>query len=259
MKYIIKEILGSKICLISSDLGLSKQLLEHGAREQASTDFIKKILRPDWTVIDIGSNLGYYALLEAKICRFVYAIEPIGESVEALKESIKLNGYKNIKVYRLAISDKDGYAEIRTSRRSNWATMVDESKTQESYREKFNRFKSVTQKIDTMTLDSFVEFEGIEKIDFIRMDVEGYEVEIVKGIDKTFKLMPSGSHLSVEFHPAIFKDRSNLIDTLDRILKNGFEIVRITTHDRSYLPDDVNLRKWLLEKGACPQVFFVKT
>ncbi|GAG95136.1 unnamed protein product, partial [marine sediment metagenome] len=63
--YKIKEILGSKMCLIPSDIGLSKQLIEHGIREEASVKFMKEILQPDWTVIDIGANLGYYALLEA--------------------------------------------------------------------------------------------------------------------------------------------------------------------------------------------------
>jgi len=52
MKYIIKEILGSKMCLIPDDVGLSKQLIEKGNREKCSTDFIFKILKPDWTVIE---------------------------------------------------------------------------------------------------------------------------------------------------------------------------------------------------------------
>jgi FkbM family methyltransferase len=258
MKYTVKKILGSKMCLIPDDVGLSKQLIEEGGREKSSTEFIAKILKPDWTVIEVGANLGYYALLEARKVKKVYAIEPIAESVKALRESVKLNGYKNIEVYQLAISDKDGQSEITTSARSNWATMVDLKGTRAGYQEKFNRFKSVTEKIETMTLDSFVEREGIGRVDLIRMDTEGYEVEIIRGMDKTFDLMPSGAYLSVEFHPAIYDDRFRLVETLNRILKAGFSIELVTTHDRSHRLTDLQLRKWLLKKGACPQVFFRK-
>jgi FkbM family methyltransferase len=246
------------MCLIPGDIGLSKQLIEEGGREKCSTEFIDRILKPDWTVIEVGANLGYYALLEARKVKKVYAIEPIEQSIKALKESIKLNGYKNIKVYQLAISDKDGISKITTSARSNWATMVNLKGTRAGYQEKFNRFKSVTQKIDTMTLDSFIEREGIDKVDLIRMDTEGYEVEIIRGMDKTFDLMPKGSYLSVEFHPAIYDDRFGLIETLNKILRAGFSIELITTHDRGYKLTTLALKKWLLKKGACPQVFFRK-
>jgi len=148
--------------------------------------------------------------------------------------------------------------EITTSARSNWATMVDLKGTRAGYQEKFNRFKSITQKINTMTLDSFVDREGIDKVDLIRMDTEGYEVEIIRGMDKTFDLMPKGAYMSVEFHPAIYDDRFRLVETLNKILKAGFSIELVTTHDRSHRLTDLQLRKWLLKKGACPQVFFKK-
>ena len=258
MKYIIKEILGSKMCLIPDDVGLSKQLIEEGGRERASTEFITKILKPDWTVIDVGANLGYYALLEASRVNKVYAIEPIAESVKALTESIKLNGYKNIELYQLAVSDKNGVSDITVSKRSNWATMVDLKDTRASYQEKFNRFKKGSQKVETITLDSFTEREGIDRVDLVRMDTEGYEVEIIRGMENTFKLMPAGAYLSVEFHPAIYDDKYPLVDTLNRILKAGFDIEIVTTHDKSYKMGSLRLKKWLYEKGACPQVYFKK-
>lgn len=258
MKYITKTVNGSKMCLIPTDKGLSKQLIEHGGREQASTDFIKKILKPEWTVIEVGANLGYYALLEARKVKRVYAIEPIEESVIALKESIKKNKYENIEVYNLAISNKNGESEITVSERSNWASMVDINKTNENYQKRFKELISGKQFVKTLTLDEFVSREEIESIDFVRMDTEGYEVEIVKGMDKTFKLMKPGAYLSIEFHPAIHTDRNLLVKTLNKILGAGFKTEIITTHDKAYNPDAVDLRHWLLKKGSCPQVFFKK-
>jgi len=255
--YIIKEILGSKMFLIPSDVGLSKQLLEHGIREEASVNFIKEILKPDWTVIDIGANLGYYALLEAKLCEKVYAIEPIKESVSALRESIKLNNYKNIELDRLAIGNKNGEFEINTSRRSNWATMINREKASKNYQEKFNSFKKGKETVKTMTLNKFVRRKNIKKIDLIRMDVEGFEIEILENINKTIELMPKGSFLSVEFHPVIFDDREALINTFEKIIiYYGFEIAKITWHKKEFNLSNIEFRNWLLKKNACPQVFF---
>lgn len=255
--YKIKEILGSKMCLIPSDIGLSKQLVEHGIREEASVNFMKEILKPDWIVIDIGANLGYYALLEAKLCKQVYAIEPIKESVLALRESIKLNRYKNIKVDRLAIGNKNGEFEINLSERSNWATMVDRDKTSKNYQEKFNSFKKGKEIIKTMTLNKFVRKQKIKEINLIRMDVEGFEIEILEDINKTITLMPKGSFLSVEFHPVIFDNREMLINTFEKIIVYyGFEIEKITWHKEEFDLSNTEFRNWLLKKNACPQVFF---
>lgn len=255
--YKIKEILGSKMCLIPSDIGLSKQLIEHGIREEASVKFIKEIIKPDWTVIDIGANLGYYALLESRLCKEVYAIEPIEKSILALRRSIKLNRYKNIKAYRLAIGSKDGEFEINLSKRSNWATIVDRNKTSKNYQEKFNSFKAGKEIIKTLTLDSFVKQYKIKKINLIRMDVEGFEVEILKNIDKTLELMPKGSFLSVEFHPVIFENREMLINTFEKIIiYYGFEIEKITWHKEEFKLSNTEFKNWLLKKNACPQVFF---
>jgi len=258
--YNIKKILGSKMYLIKDDVGLSSQLMEHGVREEASTKYVQSIMKPDWIVIDIGANLGYYALLEAKLAKFVYAIEPIKRSCETLNKSIELNGYKNIRVYNLAISDKNGEAEIKTSERLNWATMVDGNKVTENYRGRFKKFEKGTQEVKTLTLDSFVEQENITRIDFMRMDVEGFEIEIMKNISKTVELMPKGSFLLIEFHPVIFENREMLINTFEKIIVYyGFKIAKIAWKKEEFNLSNIEFKNWLLKKNACPQVFFRKS
>jgi len=256
---IIKEILGSKMCLLEDDVGLSKELMEHGTREQASVNYVKKIVKPNWTIIDIGANLGYYALLEAKLGGFVHAIEPIKKSFETLNKSIELNNYKNIKAYNLAIGDQDGIKNIAVSLRKNWSTMVNMKIVTEKYKGQFAGFsEGVTEKVKTLTLDSFVKMNKINRVNFVRMDVEGYEVEIIKGADYTFSLMPAGSYLTIEIHSMLFKDRSPFIGMLDKVLKAGFKVIRGTWKTKVLQLNSASLTHRLYTKGACVQVFFRK-
>jgi len=255
---ILKEILGSKMYLLEDDVGLSKDLMENKIREKASTEYIKSILKSNWTVIDIGANLGYYALLEAKLAKSVYAIEPIKISFDTLNKSIEINNYKNIKTYNLAIGSQNGIQDIIISKKINWSTMVDPNITIDKYKQSFNEFYKNTKKIKTLTLDNFVRKNKINKINFVRMDVEGYEVEIIKGTDYTFSLMPAGSFLTIEFHSILYKDSSPFIGMLDKIIKAGFKAICGTWNESTYNLTNENLRDRLCNRGVCLQVFFRK-
>ena len=258
MDYDIKDILGSKMYLIKDDVGLSKQLRESGIREPASTKVIQSIIKPDWVCIDIGANLGYYALLEAKHCKFVYAIEPVKTSFETLNKSIKLNGYENIKAYNLAISNQNGTQDIIISHRNNWSTMLDMTIVTDKYKQRFNRFYKGIEKTETLTLDDFVRDNNINKINFIRMDVEGYEVEIIKRADHAFSLMPAGSFLTIEVHSGLYKNRKPFVGMLNKILKTGFKVICGTHKEISIKLTKENLMYRLYNRGACLQVFFKK-
>ena len=253
MDYEIKNILGSKMYLLKDDVGLSLQLMQHGIREEASTKIIQGMVKPDWIIIDIGANLGYYALLEAKLGGFVHAIEPVKRSFEILNKSIELNGYKNIKTYNLAIGSQNGTQNIIISHRNNWSTMLNLNIAVDKYKQNFNRFYKGIEKTETLTLDNFVRDNNINKIDFIRMDVEGYETEIIKKADYAFSLMPKGAHLTVEVHAGLFKDRKSIVIMLDKIHRAGFKIICGTWKDVKYKAT------WqqLSHRGAV-QAFFIK-
>lgn len=255
----VKDILGSKMYLLEDDVGLSQELVKCGTREEASVDYVKKIVEPDWTIIDIGANLGYYALLEARLGGYVYAIEPIKKSCETLKKSIKLNNYKNIKTYNLALGGRDEVRDIAVSNRKNWSTMINMDLVTEKYKERFDEFsEGVTEKVKTLTLDSFVKINKIEQVHFIRMDVEGYEVEIIKGADYVFSLMPAGSYLKIEIHPVLYKDRQPIIEMVDKIFKTGFKVILGTWKTIVLELNDESLKQQLLTRGKCAQIFFRK-
>lgn len=253
----VKEINGYKMVLLPQDKGLSTQLIEDGIREVASTRYTQKILKKHWACLDVGANLGYYALMEAQRCKYVYAVEPVIKSYKTLNKAIEINGFKNISTYNLALSSKVGKSKIRLSKKYNWSAMVDVDKYLEDRYGRLKNHETGYQDIETTTLDDFTAKYKIDRVDFIRMDVEGFEIEIMGGADRIFDLMPIGSFIAMEMHPSLFKDRSAFVRMTKKIFRRGFTLEHTT---RKHLDMKMTRRELFhrLAKGkfSSNQVFF---
>lgn len=223
MNYILKQIQDYKMYLFDDDEGISKDLIRDGIREIEATEVVKSILNPNWIVLDIGANIGYYVLMEAKVVKLVYAIEPIKRNIDLLNENIKLNGYENVKTYRLAVGEANTNKNILVSKYSNLATLALD-KMNKIHKDWFNEVSIGFENVDVITIDSFCDRENIIP-DFIRMDIEGYEVEAIKGMNKTLGKMAIGSYLFIEFHPMFREDKNEMLGSIDNILSYGFKCV----------------------------------
>jgi len=207
---VIKKILDYKMYLSIDDSGLSKELLFKGVREELQTEIWRKIIKPGMNVLECGANLGYYALMEASIIGNegrVYAVEPIPENFRILKKNIELNNYSYIiKAYNLAMSDEEGDSEIAVTKNSNFATMLLEKNIMSEWMsKKLKQQTKETIKIKAMRIDSFL--ENKRDIDLIRIDIEGYEIKIIKGLINTIKKSKKPIKLFIELHPLVFKDK----------------------------------------------------
>jgi len=254
-KYTVKEILGSKMYLITKDGGISKQLLKYGIREEGATREMTRLLKPNMTVIDIGANLGYYALLEAKMCKFVYAIEPVKENFELLKKSIELNKYRNIEVYRCAIGAENKYEEMIIKYKSNLSFLA-LSQRRNHYTRNTSTVKE-KRKVKVITLNDFCKRLDIKRVDFLRMDIEGYEIEVIKGMNKVIKLMPMGAILCIEIHPkAYYYPYKPVMEMLDSIKNYGFKVKKFIIADDVREVEGSTKLEEMFDNRYCPQVFF---
>jgi len=88
-----------------NDEGISKDLYNIKGREFFSSQYITRIIQPEEIILDIGANIGYYALMEGSLARSgkVYALEPIVSNYDLHLRNIALNQYKNITPYRYDI------------------------------------------------------------------------------------------------------------------------------------------------------------
>src|SRR3989344_7185979 len=177
---VVDDINGFKMCLdLRNDEGISRDLFLFKKREHLSVDFLRdqNFIKKGGTALDIGGNIGYYALLESSLVGpegKVYAVEPVSSNLNILKKNIELNGVKNINVFKIAMGKEKKNVEIYVSNQSNRSSFIVRSGT--IYTKK--------EKVEMTTVDDFVSEHKI-KPDFIRMDVEGYEKEIIQGMRKT--------------------------------------------------------------------------
>jgi len=130
-------------------------------------------------VLDAGANIGVFAVYSAKLgARKVYAFEPVAETYEILKENIKLNKMENVVVpVNMALGDRKGTSTIHFDEacEGTASLLLDGLKSPSG--------KKRSQKVKVTTVDSFMEGRG--KTAFIKMDVEGYEENVLLGARKT--------------------------------------------------------------------------
>lgn len=227
---VVRRILKNKLYLDPADPGISKELILTGWHEKKPTQIFREIIKKGMITIDIGANLGYYALQEASLVGkdgHVYAIEPIPTNYDLLQKNIKLNNYQNVTAYQLAIGNKNGKVKMSLTPQSNWCSVIDEHVSglfSDYMKEKTQRLTQKTIEVPLLSLDEFLKREKIIQPNLIRMDIEGYEIEAIQGMMNTLRNSRSPLILFFEIHNKLFEEPGNIISPLlKQILLFGFQ------------------------------------
>ena len=200
--------------LYLSDKGISRELYTYHERESFGTKLLcDELVKRDDVVLDIGANIGYFALLESTIVGpsgKVYAVEPSPVNYQRLNENTKLNKCDNIETFNLALGNRIGTAEMYISNYSNWSRLVEKTG--------FDKICDVVT-VPITTIDRFL--KNKKKPSLIRMDVEGYEINIFRGMNETLKTCNSGIFL--EFHPSVIS-KDDKADFFHILKKNKYQL-----------------------------------
>jgi FkbM family methyltransferase len=185
-------ILGNRLSLYSKDKGVSIELAVYRVHEPCTSRLLARSLLPGMTVVDVGCNIGYYALLEAQRVGptgRVIAIEPEPTNARLFLHNVQANGYKNVEFHQVAISDHNGTSSLRISDKSN--------------RHSLNAVPWPTTGVEVpvRTLDSLIEQDPPKSVDLVRMDLEGHEVVVLSGMLRTIERY--SPRLVIEIHPDI--------------------------------------------------------
>jgi len=200
-----------------------KQLALDNIRESEASKIMLDFIDPNDQILEIGANIGYYVLLESYILKRqgkIYAIEPDPKNFKLLKKNVEINELNNlVKLYNIAISDKKGKADFYISKNSNLHSLL------------IKKNNSAKNKIvvDTITVDEFL----INKpdVNFIRMDIEGYECKIISGLNSF--LQKSGKlKLFIELHPHLVKTEE-ITMLLQTLKENGFGVYKAVSRDNT--------------------------
>jgi FkbM family methyltransferase len=162
-------------------LSTSSELSSHiycGAFEWEEREWLMSELNPADVFYDIGANIGLFTLIAAERCRNVVAFEPAGDTFRMLSENIRLNNSPaNVELMNAAASDTDGVQDIYvlTNGKDAWNSMA--VKPEEGqYR---------VDQIRTVNVDELVSSEKIPAPTIIKIDVEGWELHVLRGLKNT--------------------------------------------------------------------------
>lgn len=158
---------------------IQRSLYYLGWWEIWETKFFQAVLQPNWCVVDVGANIGYYSLLAAKKVGpggSVYAFEPASNAYSQLVRNVRLNGIEWVRPVKQALSDAEGtaYMPVVPRRRQGAQGICFEANPDR-------------EEIKTTTLDVFVERTSCPQINFIKVDIEGSEAMFLKGAARTIQ------------------------------------------------------------------------
>lgn len=251
---IIKKIHGNPMILDLNDLGISRELAVYGFHEYNSTSEVKKIITSGMKILEVGANIGYYAILETKLAGengFLYAFEPSPFNFDLLKKNIELNGIKNAEIHRKAIGAENEMGKFFIANKSNLSSFIK--------RDDMDMYKNgKIVDVEIIKLDDYLKDK---EVDFIRMDVEGYEKEILKGLEITMQTKHP-KHFFIEIHSDLLhKKNSSAKEILDYLNKFGYEVIKSFYRGKSEIfadSTDKLLSHPLLEKGYWETFFEYK-
>lgn len=171
------------------------------------------------TVIDIGGHIGIFSVYAAHLSQTgkVFAFEPFIENYKRLENHKIINQKENLQVYNKGVANIEGTQTLYLSPDDNTGGHSLHLKTNSEYK----------IEIQTVNIIAFCEKEKIEIIDFLKLDCEGAEFEIVKSSEAILKKVKK---IIMECHPFGENTCDEMVSIIER---NEFHVVREKNSDSS--------------------------
>ncbi len=173
------------------------------------------------TIFDVGGNVGEYSqsILNLKKDSHITIFEPSKKNCKILNKKFK--NYKNIKIENLGVSNKNGFAKLYHNTPGSPLASLYKRSFLGSKKVRMNGF----EKIRITKIKNYMDKNNIKKIDLIKLDVEGYEMECLKSLENYINKVRV---VQFEFGGCNIDTRSYFRDFWIFFDKNKFDLYRIT-------------------------------
>jgi len=166
-----------------------------GGFEKKELEILQSLLTPKSVMIDAGANIGLHSIICSKIVGTagkVYSFEPSKANFDLLLKNIELNHIKSIIPINKGLGDKIGETLILSQ---NFETgdaekYILKAENKGTNTDNFFNKIQLTESISLETLDNFQLINNLKKVDFLKIDVEGYEYYVLKGAENLLKNNP---------------------------------------------------------------------
>ena len=189
-------------------------------------NFPEEFLNKDnMTVIDIGANAGYFSLFAQSKLKNpkIYAFEPMPYAYKFLEKYKDTYPDMDLHIHQKALSNKNGTLILNTETIDNYSTKASIFSTDE---------QTLQIEVEAITLQSFMQEQGIENIDLMKLDCEGSEYPILYTMPN--EILNRISLLCIETHKGI-GERENTESLVKHLHSHNFEITSLSEGTTGYI------------------------
>lgn len=194
--------------------------LTFGVYEKPESHFFRAVCQPGMNVLDIGANVGYYTALAIKASQGqgrIVALEPDPENFRLLEATVAANRASNVTCINGAAADHPGEMTLFTSSENRGDNRLYESK-----------LSNGSVRVKTYTIDGLMDQLGMPSLDFVKIDVQGFEGRVFDGMRETLKRSPALTVLT-EFWPFGLRSAgSDAAVMLSNLEEAGFTLYHLT-------------------------------
>ena len=174
-------------------------------------------VRADWWMFDIGANVGYYTILFSQLAPRgrVFAFEPTA-TAEMLRANLRHNKVENAEIHEVALAAMTGEREDRIFRL--WGT------------------DGEVRTWPFCSLDDFVEQHRIERVDCLKIDVDSFDFEVLRGAERT--LAERNPVVVIELNHALAHRNQSVGEALAWLARRGYRKALVLDNDNFMLQRD---------------------
>ena len=231
------------------------RLSVHGIHGAHDLKIFKDNVKDGDNVIDLGANIGYFTLILAKLVGptgKVFAFEPDPRNLALLKKNVEYNNYKNVIVVPKAVSNVNDKCTLYTGQKTFGQNKIYKPKNTKT--QKFIPIDS-----ETVRLDDFFKTNGLlDKISFIKMDVEGAEFLALSGMKEILKLNKN-IKIFTEVETSYLEDAGSSYDQfMDVLTENNFTLSLADNRNEALIKVDRSQLKKILSSGDSVNILCVR-
>jgi len=194
--------------------------LNLGRPPSAEIQFLDRLELSGKTVYDIGGFEGILTMFFARKAARVITYEPNSRNFQRCLENIKLNRLENVQLFPRGLSSKSGELQMAYDPLMPGAASASDAITRQILG---SGGGAKTMAVSVSTLDSEIETHRLPDPDFIKIDIEGMELDALKGMRGI--LSQRGPDLFIELHGAELEDKvQNARAVVDLLTKAGYRI-----------------------------------
>jgi len=209
-----------------------------GSHEPAESQYVASLIRPDWVVVDVGAQIGYYTLMAARNVDaqrgHVYAIEPNPSSLEELRYHVWANDLPHVTIIPNAVGRADGAAEFYPGPAHNTGLAS-----------RFDRgYDNPPVRVEQTSIDQLAEKYGWWRLDFLKVDAEGCEAAVLAGASETIARFKPLLLLELNEHMLRLAG-SSFADVVRRLRALGYSIRESGVDHRELTDEQICARRFL--------------